>query len=490
MKYQYEDNSYNSYSILSTNLTNGSNKFKKIFRKSSPFQFQSYGSNNFVIELKHNDKNKINEEYDYIEKELKKSKKSKKTKAYTTYTEISNEESLFFAAQNQILNQKNYQDNQNFVTYFPDNIYEHSIYNNIQDKNNNQQSYKKEEIDTLFYPPSEKIYLPNNINQNRNELKYQRFCTSFLSKNPSSNSNSPKRKIFQKKINVNKNINSEIKNNVLYKSKNQLEDFNIDKLKEIGDNFVLRYLNRINQQKKIKLQKNQSPNNINNIEPILNKKEKYDGIVNKIIMIEQKRKESKNKLNLVNRTDVKINNKKENNIKNYEKRIMNDNIIVTHRIKGLQKNKEEIGELKSNNYPIKIKLNNLVKRKSYNSEIKKNFISENNVGHISKIKNFNESIRSNNYNNNIKNKEALININNKAYMNVNNEKVYNKYNNKISNNVNSRDIMIKSKVNKNINNKKINHNYFESTNIKNIKTDKKFKKNQYTRENVFVPLQK
>jgi hypothetical protein len=42
-----------------------------------------------------------------------------------------------------------------------------------------------------------------------------------------------------------------------------LEDFNIDKLKEIGDNFALRYLNRINQQKKINLQKNPYLNNIN-----------------------------------------------------------------------------------------------------------------------------------------------------------------------------------------------------------------------------------
>jgi hypothetical protein len=204
-----EDNNYNNYSILSANLTDGSNKFKKFFRMHSPVQIQSYGNNNFVLEIKNIDKNKISDD-DYIEKELK---KSKKTKAYTTYTEISNEESLFFAAQNQASNQKYYQNNQNFITYYPDNIYEHSVYNNIQDNNNNQQFYKKEDIETLFYP-SEKILLSNNINQNRNELKYQKFC-SFLPKNPSSNNNSPKRKIFQKKVSVNKNIKSERKKYII-----------------------------------------------------------------------------------------------------------------------------------------------------------------------------------------------------------------------------------------------------------------------------------
>ena len=480
-----EDNIYNNYSILSANLTDGSNKFKKFFRMSSPVQIQSYGNNNFVVEIKNNDKNKIGDD-DYIEKELK---KSKKTKAYTTYTEISNEESLFFAAQNQASNQKYYQSNQNFITYYPDNIYEHSVYNNIQDNNNNQQFYKKEDVETLFYP-REKIYLSNNINQDRNELKYQKFC-SFLSKNPSSNNNSPKRKIFQKKVNVNKNIKSERKN-VLYKSKNQLEDFNIDKLKEIGDNFALRYLNRINQQKKINLQKNPYLNNIIKIDTNSDNKEKYDGIVNKIIMIEQKRKESKNKLNLVKRTDNK-NNDIRNENSNYKNRFINENISPSHRIRnnGLKMNKGEMEHLKNSNFPIKIKLNNLVKRKNYNSEIRRNSNDEKDSDYSHKIKTIHEkkgNYIANNYNNNSKNNKVFININKKPYMNINNEKIYKKYSNKISNNVNSKDNLIKSKVNKSIVNKNnINHNYFESSNIK---ADKKFSKNQNSFKNVFIPLQK
>ena len=451
----------------------------------SPVQIQSYGNNNFVLEIKNIDKNKISDD-DYIEKELK---KSKKTKAYTTYTEISNEESLFFAAQNQASNQKYSQNNQNFITYYPDNIYEHSVYNNIQDNNNNQQFYKKEDIETLFYP-SEKILLSNNINQNRNELKYQKFC-SFLPKNPSSNNNSPKRKIFQKKVSVNKNIKSERKN-VLYKSKNQLEDFNIDKLKEIGDNFALRYLNRINQQKKINLQKNPYLNNINKIDTNSDNKEKYDGIVNKIIMIEQKRKESKNKLNLVKRTDNK-NNGIRNENSNYENRFINENISPSHRIRnnGLKMNKGEMEHLKICNFPIKIKLNNIVKRKNYNSEIRRNSNDEKDSDYTHKIKAINEkkgNYITNNYNSNSKNNKVFININKKAHMNINNENIYKKYSNKICNNVNSKDNLVKSKVNKSITNKNnINHNYFESSNIK---ADKKFNKNQNNFKNVFIPLQK
>ena len=87
---------------------------------SSPFLIQSYGNNNFVVELKCNKKNKNNDDYDYIEKELK---NSKKNKAYTTYTEISNEESLFFSAQVQKPNQKYYRDYTNYTSSYPDNMY-------------------------------------------------------------------------------------------------------------------------------------------------------------------------------------------------------------------------------------------------------------------------------------------------------------------------------------------------------------------------------
>jgi hypothetical protein len=52
MERQGEDNIYNNYSIFSANLTDGSNKFKKFFRMSSPIQIQSYGNNNFFVKIK------------------------------------------------------------------------------------------------------------------------------------------------------------------------------------------------------------------------------------------------------------------------------------------------------------------------------------------------------------------------------------------------------------------------------------------------------
>ena len=59
MEQKNEINSYNNnYSILSTNLTNNSNKYKQIYRISSPVLIQSYGKNNFVVELKYKTKKK------------------------------------------------------------------------------------------------------------------------------------------------------------------------------------------------------------------------------------------------------------------------------------------------------------------------------------------------------------------------------------------------------------------------------------------------
>ena len=120
MKEKFDDNSYNNYSILSTNLTSGSNKFKKIYRMSSPVLIQSYGNNNFVVDIKYKKKNNNNDEYDFIENELK---KTKKNKAYTTYTELSNEESVFFNSQFTKPNRRYYNDYTNFDEAYQNNMY-------------------------------------------------------------------------------------------------------------------------------------------------------------------------------------------------------------------------------------------------------------------------------------------------------------------------------------------------------------------------------
>ena len=74
--------------------------------------------------------------YDYIENELK---NTKKTKAYTTYTEISNEESLFFGAQNPPKNQKLYRDYTNYTNFYPESIYNTNNDNYFFPQNNKYQ---------------------------------------------------------------------------------------------------------------------------------------------------------------------------------------------------------------------------------------------------------------------------------------------------------------------------------------------------------------
>ena len=70
MKEKFDDNSYNNYSILSTNLTSGSNKFKKIYRMSSPVLIQSYGNNNFVVDIKYKKKNNNKDEITNLGKKV------------------------------------------------------------------------------------------------------------------------------------------------------------------------------------------------------------------------------------------------------------------------------------------------------------------------------------------------------------------------------------------------------------------------------------
>ena len=69
-------------------------------------------------------------------------------------------------------------------------------------------------------------------NKKRNEWKYQSFGASFLS----NSNNASQKKILIKKdknnIRNNKSISPDKKEKSISKSKNQLDDFNIDKLKD------------------------------------------------------------------------------------------------------------------------------------------------------------------------------------------------------------------------------------------------------------------
>ena len=517
----FEDNSYSNYSILSTNLTSGSNKFKKIYRMSSPVQMESYGNNNFLVELKFNSKknNINNDEYDFIEKELK---KSRKNKAYTTYTEISNEESLFFGAQNQSKNQRYCRDSTNYNTIYHDNINNVNKFNNYYNDKNNFQTVNKDNMVTLVYPNDKFYFTKKNFNKiNKNELKYQRFSTSFISKDHHDNN---KNKSSSKKIIINKNDNFRRiepvkKMSNFSKSKNQLEDFNIDKLKEIGDHLALRYMNRTNK-RKVNIHNRQNQNIINNMSIISDKKEKHDAIINKIINIEKKRKESKNKVNIINKTEAKvskdnyiINNTPNYNI-NYKKiNVYENKNNLNNRFRLLNMNKREEVQLKVSPSPItkKIKINNLIRRKRYilNNNTNNYRIERNTCN----IKNNNE-YRINNINNEDKNNKNKINLNNnknyqiiqnknnidskneinekyfkiKVKKNLNNKAIINKSKDKENSKHKSKgkeNSRNKSKDKDNLINKNINHKYIES-----IKNNKRFKKNQHSFNNLLLPLQK
>ena len=544
----YGENYYSNYSTLCNNLTAGPNKFKNLNKIFSPVLIESYGSNNFVVELKPKTKNSKNtDDYDYIENELK---STKKTKAYTAYTEISNEENLFFNSQNQPPNPRYFRDYTNYNVFYPDNIYNTNNY--FYDRTNNQ-IYKKDEIDTLIYP-SEKIYIPkkniNKIIHNRTDLRSQRFSASFISKSPNNKQRSPQKKIFRKKdingIKVCTNAITEKKERDVSKSKNQLEDFNIDKLKEIGDNLAMRYMKKIKPKYRFNMHNKQNYNSINdtinNLAVISDKKEKHGGIINKMIMIEQKRKESKNrlnKLNLFNKTELQIGRKNSkshifednNNINNnkiYEVRTLNEE-NENNFIKGkkfLKVNKNKIDQITLKNHspsPLtnKITVNNLLNRKIYNLKVNLNNSSNSEINN-SKIKSIKDIKNSNyekqemlktNVNNNIKkinyyikNKTYINGIiknqpnkiinteiydntdrqfNNKTYTEVKIDRNVPKFRNRDRISVNRRLNMGKSRDKLNEKTKNINHKYLESVNIKNYKNTKK---TEHSFNNVILPL--
>lgn len=540
----YGENYYSNYSTLCNNLTAGPSKFKNINKIFSPVLIESYGNNNFVVELKHRTKNSKNtDDYDYIENELKTT--TKKTKAYTAYTEISNEENLFFNAQNQPPNPRYYRDYTNYNVFYPDNIYNTNNY--FYDRTNNQ-IYKKDDIDTLFYP-SEKIYVPkkniNKIMHNRTDLKPQRFYASFISKNPNSNHNSPQKKMFRKKdiygSKISTNTITEKKERDVSKSKNQLEDFNIDKLKEIGDNLAMRYMKKIKPKNRFYMHNKQNQdtinNTINNLAVVSDKKEKHGGIINKIIMIEQKRKESKNKLNLINKTELQIGRKysknnifDDNNINNnkkYEVRTLNEenenNIINRKKFLKVNKNKIEQIAIKDHSpSPLanKIKVNNLFNRKIFNLKVNLNNSSNSEINnskiksikdiknsHYEKqemfktninnnIKKINHYIKNKNYiNSKINNQSNKIiyadiydnnnrQFNNKTYTEIKIDRNVPKFRNRDRISVNRRLNMGKSRDKLNVKLKNINHNYLESINIKN---NKNVEKTEHSFNNVILP---
>ena len=418
-KQDEEDYNCTDSSTVNNNLDSCVKKHKKD-NLTSPVFIQSYGSNNFIIESINDIQNKTNDRYDnmYCSYDEHKFKSKKNYKSNTNSTIISpKKNNTFFDSKKTkpVLNYyKNYT-NTELYYYYDDNNFILNNNDNPKDKNKKviydtigtYQAYTKEDVDDLFYP-SEKS---EQITKNKPHLiKHQKSSTAFISKNKI------KKKIKKKNIilnshhnnyeindNICKNIKTELieekKKPSFSTSKNQLNEFNIDKLIEIGDNFALKCLNKIYKQNKLR-------NGINKNDDSSDKKDKQNNLINKMLYIEEKRKKSVNKLNTIiasNRNNITsriihninikdLDNNRENGNKtqikdvndtynyNYEPNNKNKVIQINNLARQNQKknrSKINLKKLKNNN----IIMPNKYKIKTFNSykEFKRNHINLGNL---------------------------------------------------------------------------------------------------------------
>ena len=509
-----------NYSYLYNNLSPKlKKKFSNIYRAASPVVIKTFGCNNYVYERKYksninNDKNDV---YDYIENELK---NSKVNRAHTTYTELSTQENMsIFSSQMQKTNKRSYKNytninNEGDYYIYPCNDNYFKIETNdkktrtyVGDNNNYRYNIlKKEGISELFIP-RDNYYICNKEKKNKNhiELKSQSFCTSFIPEKKTKENNI--NNIFEIKylktkkclptkeidLNISNNSFSNIKRESSFsKSKNQLKNLNIDKLKEIGDNFAMRYLTK--KMKKIEIK------NLN--KDIFNKSVniKNNGMIKNMINIEEKRKQSKNKNNLINSTNenpknnIKINNNDNGNkniaktsIKNNSKNIIKK-IDINNRMKIIKMDKKNMNNLKIDIPPntIKIKLKHKIIGKknifnlTNNGDKGKKFKYYNNINNINNFNHSNYKIENKIFNHkNSPLKDHLIQrIFDKKKVNSPQKIKDSVYNSNIK-------IILNEKYKKmNLNN--INHSYLESINIK---KQNKTTKTKHSFNDLYVPSQ-
>ena len=330
-----DDTSFTNCSTVNNNLDYFIKKYKKT-RVVSPVIIQSYGNNNFAIELINEIRNNNNYQF---QNEFDNLRCKRKYKTNTNITDIFPDiNNTFYNIKRteRFVKYKNYtniNDNNkiiyNNISYISDDKFSPKNKTIIDEKTYNylnKQLFKKEEVDDIFYPSKKSIF---SHKKNKTELQFQRYSSSFIPK-----ANKLKKKIV-KKCNIIKQVKlkNENKTPSISKSKNQLEEFNIDKLKEIGDHLAIKLINRINQ-KKINKKFENSRNNINlkSITEDKDKdKQKENEFINNMMKIDQKRKNSKNKLNLINKVK---NNSKSNDFvnsrkdKRYQIKTMNENYFV------------------------------------------------------------------------------------------------------------------------------------------------------------------
>ena len=513
-----------NYSYLYNNLSPEIKKYTNIYRSLSPVVIKTYGVNNFVYERKYKTKTNndiYDPEYDYIESELK---KSKGIKGHTAYTELSTQENMSLFS-NQIKkptkryykNKTNINDEREYclckdndISFFKekrDNKTRTYIGN---DNNFKNKILKKDELNEILYQ-NEQLHNNQNYkkykqNKNKTELITQSFSTSIIPEKKSLNDNKSnnifeikyvkKKNSFQNKEIEIKRQNNSYTNSKKYssysKSRINLEDFNIDKLKEIGDDFAMRYLNNNG-----KINNNKYENNLNNDKNIFKKENK---IIKNLMIIEEKRKHFKDKSNLLLKSSDDIQNKQKNifSIENKNKiktpnkhDIINLNIKHNYRknkIKIINIDKKNATNIKQDSPPpkiIKIKLKHKIMGKECdyflnksNNNNERRIIYYHNVNNINNIINNNIERRVNYRFFPNKGKKSPKTPDNKK---VNNPKIFqgNKYNN-------NRKIINLNEKYKKFDLYNINHCYLESININKAS---KASKTKHSFKDIFLPSQ-
>ena len=283
-------------------------------------------------------------------------------------------------------------DNFNVLSYRPED-YESDCMK-TDSKSKIIQFFKKEDAGELFYPskraksPLSPLSSINSTEKKENllsyqtpTLKFQSFFGSYTKPTHFKNNNQTK-------------STSKIK-------KNQLEDFNIDKLIEIGDNFSNKWNNILSFGKKIKNIKNKHKNNLNYYsENEKNKTKKNTNSSNGL------NNQKGNLLEITKISPQKKENEEEivkNIIDNQEKKIMRKKIVYHGQIKRKKniKNDKPIVNNKNKDMNTQNKLN---------EDINKNL----NIDNEKKELNINNDINNNQNNNEIKNKNKFKKINTKS----------------------------------------------------------------------------
>ena len=511
-----------NYIYLYNNLSPEIKKYTNIYRSLSPIVIKNFGGNNFIYERKYKKKpiNEIyNSEYDYFENELK---KSKDIKRHTAFTELSTQENMsLFSSEMQKPTKRYYKNRTNIIPGGEYCLYlgnDNSLLKEINDnktrtfiddnKKYGYKIFKKEETNEIFYPnenlQNNSSYKTYKKKKNQTGFISQSFSTSIIPENKLLNKDNRKdvleiNYIKGKKSFPNKEIDLKILNNCynnikrdssFTKSKINLDRFNIDKLKEIGDNFEMRLSKNENNIK----QNNSEKNNLN----IVNDCIKQNDLIKNMIIIKEKRKNSNNSENFLLKSNDDKDYKKLNEFE-YKNKIKTPNKINkinlnikrnknNKKIKIINIDKNNIDDLKIDVPPktiiIKLKHKIMGNEHDYypnNSENKgRKILYYHNINNINKIRNTNKKILKDKTFNNSPTIRKII------QKTPDKKKVKNSKTENNSNYKNNKIINI-NETNKKIELNNINHSYLESIDI-NKKNNKKTK-TKHSFKDIFLPSQ-